>query len=306
MVKMKSKDKTIRKHLNKLFDKNLKYHEFMKFHTTFRVGGPADYYITPIEFKNLVEALKLFREHNIPVTVLGAGSNLLIKDSGIKGVVFNFCNLTDYILVKEDNIFAGSGVNLTKLSRTAADHGLSGLEWASSIPGTVGGAVKGNAGAFQRTISDNLTAIDGVDLEGNSKFFHNTDLDFGYRSSNIPDDFIILNVSLKLERDDPDKIQETMKEYINRRIRTQPIGTKSAGSIFKNPFERYAGELIEKAGLKGYRFKGAKISQKHANFIINEEGASASDILNLIDLVKTTVFNKFGIKLELEIKIIGE
>ncbi len=303
---MKTLEKTVKKQLEKIFGSNLKQHEFLRFHTTFRIGGPADYFITPKELKTFVQGLKFLHDNHVPVLVLGSGSNVLIKDTCIKKVVFNFKELTDYIIIKDEMIFVGSGVSLIKLSNEVAGAGLSGLEWAAAIPGTVGGAIKGNAGAFGVSMSDVITGVDGVLGDGTTSMLHRGEISFNYRSSDLPEDFVILNSSIRLKKSSKRQIVKLMQKLNRQRLDTQPIGKRSAGSIFKNPKGKFAGELIEKAGLKGYVFRGAKISDTHANFIINESNASATDVLNLIDLISTSIFNKFGIKLELEIKILGE
>ncbi|MDD3627029.1 MAG: FAD-binding protein, partial [bacterium] len=189
---MKSLENDIKKHLDRIFDKNLRYHEFLKFHTTFGIGGPAEFYITPGEFKNLVEGLKLLKEMQVPVIAIGSGSNILVKDTGIKAAVFNFKNLTDYVIVKDESIFAGAGASLGKLVNTATENNLSGLEWAVAIPGTVGGAVKGNAGAFGRSMSEIVTGVDGVMINGESAMFEGKMINFSYRKSELPEDFFIL------------------------------------------------------------------------------------------------------------------
>ncbi|MDD3626867.1 MAG: UDP-N-acetylmuramate dehydrogenase, partial [bacterium] len=181
-----------------------------------------------------------------------------------------------------------------------------GLEGAVAIPGTVGGAVKGNAGAFGSSMREIVTGVDGVMINGESAMFEGKMINFSYRKSELPEDFFILNTTIHLKKSKKEKIFNQIKINSEKRINSQPIDKRSAGSVFKNPKNGFAGELIEKAGLKGYQFKGAKISDKHANFIINENNASATDVLNLIDLITTTIFNISGVKLELEIKVLGE
>jgi len=303
---MKLLENDLKRQLDRIFGKNIRYHEFLKFHTTFGIGGPADFYITPFEFKNLVEGIKLLKELHIPVMVLGSGSNVLVKDTGVKGSIFNMKNLADYIIKKDESIFAGAGTALSRLVNFAAEQNLSGLEWASSIPGTVGGAVKGNAGAFGSCMGDLITGVDGLFPDGSSGIFEGKHIKFSYRSTDLPENLMILNTSFRLKKGKKEKILTLMKEYTDKRIQSQPIERRSAGSVFKNPEKGFAGELIERAGLKGYSFKGARISEKHANFIVNENNASATDVLNLIDLIITTIFNMFNIRLELEIKVLGE
>jgi len=282
-------------------------------YTAARIGGPADWLLVVESADLLAEAASWLWAVEIPFIVLGGGSNVLVSDMGVRQmVIINKARQIRYELDQMPlTVFAESGANFGLMARQCSRRGLSGLEWAAGIPGTVGGAVFGNAGAHGDDVAGSMQmaeilhrTIQGVVRESRPvEAFR-----FGYRSSVLkrdPDDIVILSAQFKLEPGDPDELQDRMDEYTAYRRSTQPPGA-SMGSMFKNPLNDHAGRLIEAAGLKGTRIGGAEISPIHANFFVNHEGATASDILKLIRLTQRTVLDKFGVELELEIELIGE
>jgi UDP-N-acetylmuramate dehydrogenase len=282
-------------------------------YTAARIGGAADWLLVVETVEQLSDAVIRLWGMDIPFMVLGSGSNILVSDFGVRQWVFlNKARQINFDLdQKPPIVMAESGANFGLLARQCAQRGLSGLEWAAGIPGTVGGAVFGNAGAHGADVAESIQMAkilhrtkQGVVLEN----WHSGNLRFEYRASKLkrePGDAVILAAQFQLEHGDPDKIQAKMDEYTAYRRSTQPPGA-SMGSIFKNPPGDYAGRLIEAAGLKGTRIGGAQISPVHANFIINDEGASASDVHELIRLVQEGILKKFGVELELEIELVGE
>jgi len=282
-------------------------------YTAARIGGAADWLIVAESIDQLIDAATRLWVLDIPFMVLGGGSNVLVSDSGVREVVIlNKARYVRYDLEGTSlTVLAESGVNFGLLARQCARRGLSGLEWAAGIPGTVGGAVFGNAGAHGDDVAGSLQMAEILHRKERDvvrESWHLDDFEFEYRSSALkrnPDDVIILEAQFKLQSGDPDQIQAQMDEYAAYRRQTQPPGA-SMGSMFKNPSNDYAGRLIEAAGLKGTRIGGAEISPTHANFFINHEGATASDVCKLIQIAQEKVVEKFGVELELEIELIGE
>lgn len=284
--------------------------ESMSWHTSFHIGGAADYYAKVSDVDDLAQAMFFAGTRGIPVFVLGNGSNILVSDKGIRGMVIEN-RLQNVCISPDGRIRAESGVPLAGLARFASRHGLAGLEWAAGIPGTLGGAIVANAGAFGSCIGDVLIWT-GVLSEGCTELvLCKEELSFGYRTSIFKDSgtknepTIILEAELALQPAPQAEVEARLKEFAARRRQTQPAGT-NAGSIFKNPPGDYAGRLIEAAGLKGYRIGDAQISPKHANFIANRGNARASDVAGLIDLARVQVKDRFGIWLDLEIELVGE
>ena len=252
----------------------------LKKYTTFRIGGAAKYFWVAKTKKELIEAVKFAKKHKLPFFILGGGSNVLVSDQGYQGLVIKF---------------------RTPLLSKFVDKG---LEWAAGIPGTVGGAISGNAGAFDGSMADVVKNVEVLDTRSRKiKIFKNKDCKFGYRDSIFKKNanLIILSVELRLERGDPKKI----KKHLSYRKKTQPLNFSTAGSVFQNTPKFSAARLIEDCGLKGKKIGKAQISKKHANFIVNLGGAKAKDVLKLINLIKKEVKNKFGIKLEEEIQYLG-
>lgn len=274
-------------------------------HTTFKIGGPADIFVTANTVDELKYVLKVAKENNIPVTCIGNGSNLLVKDKGIRGITVKskFKDIT----VNGEEIDVGAGVAIPVLARTAYEHSLSGLEFASGIPGTVGGAINMNAGAYGGEFKDiviNTTYLDeNLELHTISK----EEQKFSYRDSIFnKSNYIIISTKLKLKTGDKKAIKDKMEEDSKRRKAKQPINLPSAGSVFKRKKEYIAAEIIDKCGLKGYNINDAYVSELHAGFIVNKGTATAQDVLDLIEHIKNVVKEKYSIELETEIKIIGE
>ncbi|WP_093690578.1 UDP-N-acetylmuramate dehydrogenase [Sporolituus thermophilus] len=297
--------------LNKLKDiasaDRVRTDEPMTQHTTFRIGGPADFFFVPASTGEVAAALALAAKFGVPVTVLGNGSNVLVLDKGIRGLVIKFDEHMGYIRHTGAHIYAGAGASLGDVSRYAACQGLTGMEFAVGIPGSVGGAVFMNAGAYDGEMGQVVCAVIAVCPDGTLKRFTNADIDFGYRHSVFQENkCVICEVELALKVGSTAEISRKMDEYTNRREAKQPVEMPSAGSTFKRPPGYYAGTLIEQTGLKGLRIGGAQVSDKHAGFIINAGGATAQDVLALIREVQRRVHEKFNVQLQPEVRIIGE
>ncbi len=294
--------------LRDAFGDNLQENISLAAYTSARIGGKADALIVANTAEELAEIVSRFWEMEIPFFLLGGGSNLLISDAGYRGVVvLNKAKNVRFNEGEAPSVWAESGVTMSKLSNQAATRGLSGLEWAATLPGTVGGAVYGNAGAFHGDMAGNLLHTEMLTRKGRETWDVEA-MDYAYRSSALKKnavEAIILSAELKLKNGDPAEIQERMQSFIQMRKVTQPPGA-TMGSTFKNPEGDYAGRLIEMAGLKGTRIGNAEISSVHANFIVNHGETKASDVIALIELVKKTVLEKFEVVLELEIEIIGD
>lgn len=275
--------------------------------TTFRVGGPARYFLIARNFNELKAGIYFARDQQIPLFFLGKGSNVLVSDSGFDGLVIKLGGDFNSIRVDENKIMCGAAALLAYAAREAAARSLSGLEWAAGIPGTAGGAVRMNAGAFGFDMSgivESAVVLDTDALE--LKKYSRQQLKFGYRQSSFAASELILEVTCKLSRADREKITATMESIFNERKKRQPLGVRSAGSIFKNPPEDSAGRLIETCGLKGYMVGGAAVSEKHANFIVNTGNATAKEIYNLIRKIQQQVYEMSGVMLEPEIVMVGE
>ena len=276
-------------------------------HTTFKIGGPADYLIFPSSVEEISGIMIIAKEYNLPVTVLGNGSNILVLDKGIKGLVLKFNNEMSGMEQSGQTIRVGAGAMLTDVSRYAAEQGLSGMEFAIGIPGSIGGAVFMNAGAYSGEMCQIVASALVVSKDGDIKRFSDMDIAFGYRHSIFQENgCIICEVELKLQQNEKPTIEEKMNEYTIKRETKQPLEMPSAGSTFKRPPGHFAGTLIEQAGLKGFTVGGAQVSTKHAGFVINAGGATAQDVLNLIKEVQNHVYEHSGVMLEPEVRIIGE
>lgn len=298
--------KDIYRKLEEIIDKNRIFqNEMMKKHTSFKIGGPADFFVIIESVEELKAVLKLAKELDIPVTCIGNGSNLLVKDNGIRGLTIklDFKDLT----INEDEIEAGAGVPIPVLARKAYENGLSGLEFASGIPGTLGGAIKINAGAYGGEFKDVVDFTTYLDNNLQVHTVSNEDQNFSYRNSRFNNtDDIIISAKMKLKKENKDIIKARMDEFSAKRKAKQPINFPNAGSVFKRKNEYIAAEVIDKCGLKGYNIGDAYISDLHAGFIINKGNATAQDVIQLIEHIKNTIHEKYNINLELEIKVIGE
>ena len=280
--------------------------EPMKKHTTFRVGGPADVLVQPDETA-LAAVLGLCRQHNVPYSFIGNGSNLLVGDKGIRGVVIEMTEPMGNIEVQGTRITAQAGAMLSKIANTAASNGLGGMEFAAGIPGSVGGAVVMNAGAYGGEMKDIIERVYVLDENGAQLELDRTALDLSYRHSCIPNKkYIVTKVVLELVPRDEAEIRSKMKELNEKRAEKQPLQYPSAGSTFKRPEGYFAGKLIMDAGLRGYQVGGAQVSEKHCGFVINKGDATAADICQLMQDVADKVQAQFGVVLEPEVKMIGE
>ncbi len=275
----------------------------MSEHTTFRIGGNADVFARPDSIEKFTKALSIAKEEDVRFFVLGRGSNLLFSDEGFRGVIISTENLKN-ITVKDNTIVCDCGVTLTLLSQKARDASLAGLSFAYGIPGFVGGAVYMNAGAYGGQISDVLVKSTYYDIEsGETGVFVGDEHKFGYRESVYKEDQnkIILSAEFELKNGDASVIRSEMEDYMDRRRSKQPLEFPSAGSVFKRPEGYFAGQLIEESGLKGKTIGGAMVSEKHAGFIVNAGGATAADVLNLVELIKNEVRSRYSVELVCEI-----
>lgn len=280
--------------------------EPMKKHTTFRVGGPADVLVQPDETA-LAAILALCRQYHVPYSFIGNGSNLLVGDKGIRGVVIEMTDPMGNIEVDGTKITAQAGAMLSKIANTAASNGLGGMEFAAGIPGSVGGAVVMNAGAYGGEMKDIIEKVYVLDENGAQLELDRDVLDLGYRHSCIPEKkYIVTKVVLELVPRNEAEIRSEMKELNEKRAEKQPLQYPSAGSTFKRPEGYFAGKLIMDAGLRGYQVGGAQVSEKHCGFVINKGDATAADICQLMRDVSDKVQAQFGVVLEPEVKMIGE
>ena len=277
----------------------------MKKYTSFKIGGNAEFMCIVKNSMELSLLVKFLKSCNIKPFILGNGSNLIVRDSGIKGVVIKLEGDFEKITSYGSKITAGAGATLNSLCRYALNNSLTGLEFAFGIPGTVGGAVYMNAGAYGGQMSDVTVKVNHIRSDGSLGFYESDELDFGYRHSVYSDkDMIITSVEMELKKGEAEVISEAMNDFWQRRKDKQPLNFPSAGSVFKRPEGYFAGALIEQSGLKGYSVGGAQVSEKHAGFIINKDNATCDDVLSLVQHCQNTVKEKFGVELECEIKLI--
>ncbi len=299
--------KEIYKRLKDLGIKDVRLDEEMKEHTSFKIGGPADVFVAPEDPEDIKAIIELCRQDNIPFLVMGRGSNLLVRDGGIRGVVIKLGERFKVMKVKGLRITAAAGVTLSSLVNEAANHGLGGLEFAHGIPGTVGGALFMNAGAYGGEIKDVVEEAEALDSDGNIITLGNRDMKLGYRHSIFQErPMVILKGTFILKKEPSHEIRERIRDYNRRRQKKQPLTYPSAGSVFKRPGGYYAGKLIQDAGLKGFRVGDAQVSELHCGFIINVGNATARDVLQLMDHIIHTVKEKFQVELSPEIRVVGE
>ena len=278
----------------------------MSRYTTFRVGGPADALFLPASVEELQEALAAAKAQGIPVCLIGNGSNLIVRDGGIRGLVIVLGEPFSELRVEGAQVWAQAGARLSAVAAAAQRAGLAGLEFASGIPGTLGGGCAMNAGAYGGELKDVLVWAD-VLLDGEVRRLSRDGMEMGYRSTMpLRRGAVVLSACFELRSDDPEAIQERMRDLANRRREKQPLNLPSAGSTFKRPEGHFAGALIEQCGLKGCTIGGAQVSQKHAGFIVNVGEATAADILNLIEHVQRVVRAQTGVHLETEVRVLGE
>ncbi|MCC2502964.1 UDP-N-acetylmuramate dehydrogenase [Bacillus thuringiensis] len=276
-------------------------------YTTMKIGGPADILIVPKHVAGIEKTLQLVKQYKTKWTVIGRGSNLLVSDQGIEGVVIRLGEGLDHLEVEKHKVRVGSGYPLIKLSTLLSRQGLAGLEFASGIPGSVGGAVYMNAGAHKSDISSVLSKALILFEDGTIDWLTNKELEFSYRASVLQTKRpgIVLEAVFQLQAGKREEIVRSMQNNKDYRRETQPWNHPCAGSVFRNPIPHFAGDLVEKAGLRGYRIGGAQISEMHGNFIVNTGGASAQDVLFLIELIKHTIKDKFDVDMHTEVEIIG-
>lgn len=281
--------------------------EPMRNHTTFKVGGPADIMMIPTTEQQVIDIVRYCNRNEIPFMVLGNGSNLLVKDKGIRGVVIKLGKNFSNIEFDGEVVRAQSGALLSTVSKKSFKQSLTGLEQVSGIPGSIGGAMVMNAGAYDKDVSSVVTKVRCLTQAGDLMEFTNAQMQFGYRTSVVSkENLIVLDVEMKLERDNFDDIMERFKDFDYRRTSKQPLDKNSAGSTFKRPPGHYASKLIDEAGLRGYTYKRAQVSEKHCGFVINMDDATYEEVITLIHQVQDIIKEKYHVELETEVKIIGE
>jgi len=279
--------------------------ESLKKHTTYGIGGPADLMIFPKSKQDLIKVIEIINENKIQLTILGSGSNVLVSDNGIRGAVISLKNSLKQIEVDENILYAECGTMLGKIVKHAVKNNLIGLENLNGVPGTLGGALIMNAGAWGGEISENLIHVEVINSKSEIQKIQKKDLNFSYRQSSFNKDDILLSAKFNLKKADKDIIKENFTEAQSGRKKSQPLNKRSAGSLFKNPKNNSAGKLLDEAGLKGFSIGDAKISEKHANFFINDGDATSKDMLMLIKKAHKEVKDKFNINLSLEVKLMG-
>ena len=293
--------------LNIIDKEDIKLDEPMKKHISFKVGGPADILVKPRTEEQIAKVIKLLKEEEVPYLVIGNGSNLLIKDGGIRGVVIEISNNFSDFTIEENKVNIQAGALLSFVGKAVLKSELKGFEFAAGIPGTLGGALDMNAGAYGGEMKDIVKSVRLMDTDGNILDFTNDQMEFSYRRSILSNtDYIVLSAEIELEKGNYDDIKATMADFTQRRVTKQPLSLPSAGSTFKRPEGHFAGKLIEDSGLKGLTLRGAQVSEKHCGFVVNLGNATAKDLLDLMYVVKSTVKSKFGVTLEEEVKILGE
>ena len=295
---------------NLTIDKNnIFYDEPMIKHTSFKVGGPADCFLKVRDIEELKNILELIKKYNISYVVFGNGSNMIVRDKGYRGIVIKI-DINKFELIEENDeqkLIVGAGNKISEVAQKLLKEELSGFEELSGIPGTIGGAIKMNAGAHGKEIKDIIECVTVMKTNGDIEEILNKDLEFEYRSSNIQKNkYIVLEAKFILQKGTSEDIKKKMDEYKKYRIEKQPIEYPSAGSTFKRGDGYITAKLIDDAGLKGYTIGGAKVSEKHAGFVINKGGATAKEILQLIQYIKDTIKEKFGVDIALEVEVIGE
>jgi len=295
-----------REELVRLLAGRVRFDVPMSRHTSLRVGGPADALASPADRDELAGLMRLCRRHALPVTLLGSGFNMLVRDAGLDGVVIQLKKLRGLEQRGTRRVFAEAGVSHASLTRFCADRGLAGLEFGCGIPGSVGGWVAMNAGIGSRELKDVVLEIELMNVEGACTSLPREVLDFGYRElRGLPRGSVIVSALLEVSPSEPARVRAEIDRLLARRADTQPLDVPSCGSVFRNPTGDFAGRLIEQAGLKGERIGGAQISPVHANFIANVGGATAADVLGLIELARKRVRELHGVELETEVKIVG-
>jgi UDP-N-acetylmuramate dehydrogenase len=289
--------------IKRVFRGHIALSEPLSKYTSIRIGGPADYYLEPADKEDTVAIIAFLQQQRFPFMIIGRGSNLLVSDEGIRGAVINLETGLSSIRVEGDRVYADAGVSMARFVDFCVQRGYKGVEMLAGIPGTLGGALIMNAGAYGGEISDHLVDVELL-RNGALLYLRKEEVGFAYRRSGLQRD-IILGASFRLPQGEKEEIMAIRKELLLKRNRAQPLNYPNSGSMFKNPPGQFAAKLIEEAGLKGARRGDAQVSEKHANFIVNLGAATAADVRALIELVRTTVFERFQIMLELEVKLLG-
>ncbi len=289
---------------NILNDIECRKDEPMKKHTTFRIGGPARFFYVPKNIEELKLIIQYCKNEKLKYMIIGNGSNMLFLDEGFDGAVICVGSSMGNINVDNISIYAEAGALLSKVASSARDAGLTGMEFAAGIPGTIGGAIVMNAGAYGGEMKDIVSFVDILEADGNLRRYSNEEMQFGYRRSIVDADKVVVGVGLKLACGNVDDINARMDELKTARVSKQPLEFPSAGSTFKRPEGYFAGKLIDDCGLRGYRVGGAMVSEKHCGFVINYDNATAKDVLKLIDDVKNKVYDEYNVLLEPEVRIV--
>lgn len=286
---------------------SIKYNEPMKKHTTMRVGGPCDCMVEPSSIEEIQKVLEYARKNNIKYYVIGNGSNLLVKDEGVHALIIKIANKFSGVEVNGEHIKAYSGCSVPKLSQIAKENSLSGLEFACGIPGSVGGGIRMNAGAYGSEMVNVVEKVGFLDENGKLNEIDGKDAHFTYRHSMFVENpkYIVVYAIYKLQKGNKDEISKIMEENMNSRKQKQPIEYPNFGSVFKRPEGYFVGKLVDECGLKGYKIGGAQVSTKHSGFMVNIEDATCKDVLDLIEYVKKKVYEKFNVKLQEEVVILG-
>ncbi|OJV66010.1 MAG: UDP-N-acetylenolpyruvoylglucosamine reductase [Clostridiales bacterium 38-18] len=281
--------------------------DYMSNHTSFKIGGKADFIVVPRTIEQIEKTIDLCKTMNQPYFIMGNGSNILVEDTGIRALIIKISDGFSEIKIEGDLVIAEAGVLLSKLSKVVWKEALQGFEFASGIPGTLGGAVYMNAGAYGGEMKDVVEWVDVLTMEGVVKRIGKSDLEFGYRTSIVRDlNYIVLRVGIKLTLGNVEIIKEITNELTKKRVSKQPLDLPSAGSTFKRPPGHYAGQLIEEAGLRGLRHGDAQVSEKHCGFIVNLGNATCEEVMELISVVQKVVFDTFGVTLEREVRLFGK
>jgi UDP-N-acetylmuramate dehydrogenase len=293
--------------LNILNKEDILIDEPMSKHISFRVGGPADILVKPSSEDQIKDILTFAKKENIPYLIIGNGSNLLVRDGGIRGIVIKIAENFNDFSIEGTTVTAQSGAMLSFMGKAIMRNNLTGFEFAAGIPGTLGGAIAMNAGAYGGEMKDIVKSVRLIDSQGNIVELSNEEMQFAYRKSILSkEEYIVLSAVMELKEGNYEEIRDIMKDLTNKRVTKQPLNLPSAGSTFKRPEGYFAAKLIDDSGLRGLTLRGAQVSEKHCGFVVNLGNAKAKDILDLMYVVKSTVKAKYGITLEEEVKILGE